>query len=283
MTKAYIFPGQGSQIVGMGKDSFEKNAQPFELANETLGFNLTKMMFEGPDEALKKTSNSQPALLCDSYAKYLEAIETQGQPEFVAGHSLGEYSALVAAEIISFEDGLRLVRKRGELMEAALPEGFGAMLAVLGLDDDAIKQTIEEIGEGIYVANFNSPGQVVLSGKKEVIEQATGIFSKKGAKRAIVLNVSGPFHSPYMEAAAQKFAEELKTVTFHPPKIKYISNVTADFVADPEEIKTLLIKQIYSPVRWVEVVNKLCQNGAEEFIELGPGKVLTGLVKKIIK
>jgi len=280
---AYIFPGQGSQFVGMAKEDFESQKSLFEKADEFLGFSISSIMFDGPEEELIKTSNSQPALVLASYARYLNELqENDGcKPEYVAGHSLGEYTALVAAEALSFESAIKLVRKRGELMEAAVSQLSGGMMAVLGLRDEVVEEINKELGEGIYVANYNSPGQVVLSGEKHLLEKAEGAFKSAGAKRVVMLNVSGPFHSPFMKPAADLFAVEIEKIDIAMPTIKYISNVSAQYVSEPEELKQLLVKQIYSPVRWVEVVTRLCKNNEVEFKEIGPGRVLTGLVKKI--
>jgi len=277
--KAYVFPGQGSQFVGMAREFAETQAELFEQADAALGYSISRIMLEGPEEELTKTSNSQPALVLASYAQYKEQGSVPA--EYVAGHSLGEYSALVAAQALGFEDAIKLVHKRGLLMEEAVAHISGGMLAVLGMSDADVSQVSRELGGDIYVANYNSPGQVVLSGEAQQIEKAAKIFQDKGAKRTVVLNVAGPFHSPLMKDAAEKFANEIEHITISTPKCKYITNVTADYVEDPQELKQLLVKQIYSPVRWVEVVTRLCQDGVDEFEEIGPGKVLTGLIKKI--
>lgn len=284
---AFVFPGQGSQSVGMGQslaESSEKAAQLIHQADETLRFSLSKVMFDGPHEELTLTYNAQPALLTVSTALLLELKDRGIQPDFVAGHSLGEYSALVAAGAIKFEDAVFLVRKRGELMEKAVPAGKGAMAAVMGLDATALKaitDSVTEQGDAVQLANLNSPGQIVISGSKEGVERASQEAKEKGARRVIPLNVSGPFHSMLMEPAAKEFASVLDGIDISDAAIPVIANVTAKPVHKSNEIKELLVSQLYSPVLWEDSIRFLITEGVDTFIEIGPGNVLAGLIKKI--
>lgn len=284
---AFIFPGQGSQVVGMGKslvDSYNGSKQIFEQADNALNFSLSNLIFEGPQEELTKTTNTQPALLTTSIA-ILEFFKEFGiKPDYVAGHSLGEYSALVAANVLSFEDGVKAVRKRGELMEAAVPNGEGSMAAILGLDRDKLKEITEEItkdGHAVQLANMNCPGQIVISGTKTGVEIASAKAKEVGAKRAITLEVSGPFHSELMKPAAGKFSDVLDGITMSNAEVTVIGNVTASEMTDADQIKSKLVEQLYSPVLWEDSVQKMIDLGVDTFIEIGPGKVLSGLVKKI--
>lgn len=284
---AFIFPGQGSQVVGMGKslvDSYNGSKQIFEQADNALNFSLSNLIFEGPQEELTKTTNTQPALLTTSIA-ILEFFKEFGiKPDYVAGHSLGEYSALVAANVLSFEDGVKAVRKRGELMEAAVPNGEGSMAAILGLDRDKLKEITEEItkdGHAVQLANMNCPGQIVISGTKTGVEIASAKAKEVGAKRAITLEVSGPFHSELMKPAAGKFSDVLDGITMSNAEVTVIGNVTASEMTDADLIKSKLVEQLYSPVLWEDSVQKMIDLGVDTFIEIGPGKVLSGLVKKI--
>jgi [acyl-carrier-protein] S-malonyltransferase len=284
---AFIFPGQGSQTVGMGKDLAESDANAralFQAADERLGFSLSSLIFEGPQETLTLTYNAQPALLTTSIA-LLEKVKEAGiAADYVAGHSLGEYTALVAAGALSFADAVYAVRKRGEFMEEAVPAGEGTMAAVLGMDAAALEAVTNEVsaqGDPVQLANLNCPGQIVISGSKAGVEKAGQLAKERGAKRVIPLEVSGPFHSSLMKPAAGKLQEVLNGIAIHDAKIPVIANVTAEPVVKKEEISRLLIEQLYSPVRWEQSVQTMIALGVDTFIEIGPGKVLSGLVKKI--
>lgn len=284
---AFIFPGQGSQTVGMGQ-SLAESHQPsndfFLNADKKLGFPLSKLIFEGPQSELTLTSNAQPALLTTSIA-IMEYFKQSGiTPDYVAGHSLGEYTALVAAGAFSFEEGVYAVHKRGEFMEIAVPNGEGTMAAVLGLDSDKLEAVTNEITEGghlVQLANINCPGQIVISGTRKGVELA-GIKAKEaGAKRVLPLEVSGPFHSELMKPAAEKLRTVLDNMDITDATVPVIANVTATEMTDALEIKEKLIEQLYSPVQWEKSVQKMLDLGVTTFIEIGPGKVLSGLVKKV--
>jgi len=284
---AFIFPGQGSQKVGMGKDvaeSYNECGSIFETANEQIGFSLSDIIFNGTDEELTATYHAQPAILTTSIAM-LEKIKSAGiKPDFVAGHSLGEFTALVAANSISFEDGVRLVHKRGQLMEQAVPVGKGAMAAVLFLAPEKIEEVISEVnknGHSVGIANYNSPTQVVITGDAEGVQIASGLLKEAGAKRVLPLKVSGPFHSSLMKPASEEFQNELGKINVNDCVTPLISNVTAKVVTDANEIKELLVNQLYSPVKWNQSIQELVDLGVDTFVEIGPGKVLTGLVKAI--
>jgi len=284
---AFIFPGQGSQTVGMGQalaNEVDKAAQIFQKADERLGFSLSDIIFNGPGETLTLTENAQPALLTTSIA-ILDVLKDHGiKPDYTAGHSLGEYSALVASGAISFEDAVFAVRKRGEYMEEAVPAGVGTMAAVLGMEEADLQAVTEEItakGDTVQLANLNCPGQIVISGTKKGVEDASELAKERGAKKVIPLVVSGPFHSILMKPAAEKFIEVLDQIEIRNADIPVIANVTAAAMTEKNDIKEKLIQQLYSPVRWEKSVETMIENGVDTFIEIGAGKVLSGLVKKV--
>jgi [acyl-carrier-protein] S-malonyltransferase len=284
---AFIFPGQGSQTVGMGLSLAEKHPNVkaiFEKADEKLNAKLSKLIFEGPQEELTLTVNAQPALLTTSIA-VLEFFRESGvQADYVAGHSLGEYTALVAAGALTFEEGVYLVRKRGEFMESAVPNGEGTMAAVLGLDRERLSEVTESVTESGYpvqLANLNCPGQIVISGTTKGVELAGVKAKEAGAKRVLPLVVSGPFHSSLMKPAAGQLKAELDKMDMKDAKVPVIANVTAEPIYEAGVIKEKLIEQLYSPVLWEDSVSKMLDLGVDTFIEIGPGKVLSGLVKKV--
>lgn len=284
---AFLFPGQGSQTVGMGKElaqSDEMVKSFFDKADKKLGFSLSSLIFEGPQEELTLTTNAQPALLTTSIA-ILEYFKKSGiTPDYVAGHSLGEYTALVAAGAFSFEDGVFAVRKRGEFMEEAVPNGEGTMAAVLGLDREKLGAVTDEVtneGKTVQLANLNCPGQIVISGSRKGVEIASVRAKEAGAKRVLPLDVSGPFHSELMKPAAEKFKNVLGEIEVKGAETPVIANVTASEMTSSSEIKNRLIEQLYSPVLWEDSIRKMIELGVDTFIEIGPGKVLSGLVKKV--
>lgn len=286
---AFIFPGQGAQSVGMGKDAYDAVPAARDLflsADEQLGFPLSSIIFNGPDEDLKQTVNTQPALLGTSMA-YLEAIRGKGiEPDYVAGHSLGEYSALVCAGVLTFEEAVSIVRARGEYMEAAVPGGQGAMAAVLGADREALSELCKSItaeGHVVELANMNCPGQIVISGSAQGVAAAAERVKEAGGKRAIPLEVSGPFHSTLMKEAANRLADKLEQAAFNTPSVPVVANVTARPVEDAAAIRGLLVEQVYSPVLWHDSVEWMIAQGVDTFVEIGPGSVLSGLIKKIDK
>lgn len=280
--KAYIFPGQGAQFPGMGKDLYESNDRArelFEKANEILGFRITDIMFEGTAEDLKQTKVTQPAVFLHSVI-LAETIE-DFKPDMTAGHSLGEFSALVAAGALSFEDGLKLVSQRAQAMQEACEAKPSTMAAVLGLEDAVVEQVCQEIDGVVVPANYNCPGQLVISGSEGAITLAIEKLKEAGAKRAMKLPVGGAFHSPLMKPAQEKLAAAIEATHFNTPRCPVYQNVTTTAVSNPEEIKHNLNKQLTAPVKWTQSVQQMIKDGADEFIEVGPGKVLQGLVKKI--
>ncbi|WP_086982958.1 ACP S-malonyltransferase [Vibrio aphrogenes] len=286
---AVVFPGQGSQTVGMLADlgeQYEVVKSTFSEASEALGYDLWALVQNGPVEDLNETFRTQPALLASSVAIWRVWQEIGGeQPQVVAGHSLGEYSALVCAGVIDFKQAIKLVALRGELMQQAVPAGVGAMFAIIGLDDAAIAKACEEAAQGEVVSpvNFNSPGQVVIAGNKAAVERAGELCKAAGAKRALPLPVSVPSHCALMKPAADKLAEALENIEFNTPTVPVINNVDVIAETNPAKIKEALVRQLYSPVRWTEGVIAMHEQGVESLLEFGPGKVLTGLTKRIVK
>ncbi|WP_225073467.1 ACP S-malonyltransferase [Desulfuromonas sp. CSMB_57] len=286
---AFVFPGQGSQYPGMGKelaDNFAVARQTFEEANEALGFHIARLCFEGPEQELQLTANTQPAIVATSIAALrVVQAETGLQPAFVAGHSLGEYAALVCAGGLAFGDAVRIVRQRGTFMQQAVPVGVGGMAAIMGLDNAALTAVCEEAAQDELVApaNFNSPGQVVIAGHLTAVERAMALARERGAKRALPLPVSAPFHCPLMQPAADGLAEVLGRVTIGELLCPVVSNVEAVPNRDAGKVRELLVRQVCAPVRWDESVTVMAAQGVERFIEIGPGKVLSGLIKRIVK
>lgn len=287
MKIAFLFPGQGSQTVGMAKDlvsTYSKYEKYLATAEKSLGFSISTLMFEGPMEDLTKTYNAQPALLLSSTIAASLLMEYGVQPDYLAGHSLGEYSALVMAGALSVKDGATIVHKRGKFMNEAVPAGQGAMAAILGMEPGPLEEVTDVItasGHPVQIANLNCPGQIVISGTAEGVRLASESAKENGAKRAIPLAVSGPFHSTLMRPASSKLAVELAMISVNTPKVPVIANVTAQPVTTAEPIRQLLIEQVTAPVRWEESVRKMIDLGVDTFIECGPGNVLSGLVKKI--
>jgi len=280
--KAYVFPGQGAQFVGMGKDLYDNHAlakEMFEKANEILGFRITDLMFAGTDEDLRQTRVTQPAIFLHSVI--LAATLPDFKPDMVAGHSLGEFSALVANKALSFEDGLRLVYARAMAMQKACESEPSTMAAILGLDDAKTEEVLAGIDEIVVPANYNSPGQLVISGSIKGIEIACEALKAAGAKRALPLKVGGAFHSPLMEPARVELAAAIEATTISVPLCPVYQNVDAKPYSNPSEIKANLVAQLTSPVRWTQIVQNMVADGATTFVELGPGSVLQGLVKKI--
>ena len=281
--KAYIFPGQGAQFTGMGLDLYEQfplAQEYFEKANKILGFSITDIMFEGTSEQLKETKVTQPAIFLHSVI-LAKVLGDSFQPEMVAGHSLGELSALVANGVLSFEDGLRLVSKRALAMQKACEIAPSTMAAVLGLEDHVVEETCQGSDGIVVAANFNCPGQLVISGEISAVEKACEVLTEKGARRALLLPVGGAFHSPMMQPAREELAAAIQETTFSEPTCPVYQNVPAKAVTSPDEIKENLIAQLTAPVKWTQCIQAMIADGGTEFIEVGPGKVLQGLMRKI--
>jgi [acyl-carrier-protein] S-malonyltransferase len=283
---AFLFPGQASQYPGMGKELADKYPAAkgvFDEADAALGFSLSEICFSGTEEALKLTVNTQPAIVTVSVAAYRVLAEKGVRPDFVAGHSLGEYSALVAAGSLEFADAVRLVRRRGEYMQTAVPEGVGAMAAILGLAPAQVTEICRKATDGQVVspANLNSPEQTVISGNAEAVKRAVEMASAGGAKRAVMLPVSAPFHSALMAPAAERLEIDLRAVAFHALRVPLVSNADAEIISSGEEARESLIRQVTLPVRWEESVRELVEQGVNTFVEVGPSRVLTGLLRQI--
>ena len=284
--KAFVFPGQGAQFVGMGKDLYENSPlakELFEKANDILGYRITDIMFEGTDEDLRQTKVTQPAVFLHSVISAL-CMGDAFQPELTAGHSLGEFSALVAAGALSFEDGLKLVYARAMAMQKACEAQPSTMAAIIALPDEKVEEICASVaaeGEVCVAANYNCPGQIVITGEKAAVDAAAAACSETGAKRCVPLKVSGPFHSAMLKGAGEKLADALESVEIHDIKVPYITNVTADYVKSPADVKDYLTQQVSSSVRWQQTIERLIADGADEFVEIGPGRSLSGFMRKI--
>jgi [acyl-carrier-protein] S-malonyltransferase len=291
MTIVFQFPGQGSQAVGMGRAFYETSPAAkavFEQANDALGFDLTRLVFDGPESELALTANTQPAVLTASVAAAAACGEHGLRPSLAAGHSLGEYSALVVAGALTFVDAVRVVRRRGELMQEAVPVGTGAMAAILGLDVDVVEAVCAEAARGpaglevVDVANINSPGQIVVAGHRTAVERAVAVAAGRGGRKSVVLPVSAPFHCALMAPAAERLAVELERVRVSDPAIPVVRNVDGGVSRTAAEIVPALLRQVASPVRWTACVQRLADEGGRVFVEVGPGRVLTGLLRRIV-
>jgi len=281
--KAYVFPGQGAQFTGMGKDLYEASEEAkelFEQANEILGFRITDIMFEGEAEQLKQTKVTQPAIFLHSTI-LAKLLGSNFQPEMVAGHSLGEISALTAAGVLAFEDGLKLVSKRALAMQAACEAEPSTMAAILGLENEVVEDICEKVDGIVVAANYNCPGQLVISGAVDAVNKACEQLTEAGARRALVLPVGGAFHSPLMEPARVELANAIEATTFNTPICPVYQNVTASAITSPDDIKKNLVAQLTAPVRWTQTMQQMIADGVSSFTEVGPGKVLQGLVKKV--
>ncbi len=285
MSMAFVFPGQGSQYVGMGEriyNTYQEAKLVFEEASEALGYNMAELCFLGPKEELNKTYRTQPAIVTVSTAFYRILKKRGIETTAVAGHSLGEYSALVAAEVLSLADAVRLTEKRGRLMQEAVPEGKGLMAAILGLSREEVDEVCLSVTSGyVAPANYNCPGQIVIAGEKEAVEEAIALARESGAKRAITLAVSAPSHCALMIEASRALAEELKNIEFRPPRVPIVNNADAIFLNTVDSIKASLVKQLDSPLLWEDSIRTMIDSGIDTFVEVGPGKVLSGLIKRI--
>ena len=288
MTTAFLFPGQGSQAVGMGKGFYEGSTGAkgvFEEANDALGFDLARLVFEGPEAELALTANTQPAVLTASVAAATACAERGLKPALAAGHSLGEYTALVIAGALRFADAVRIVRKRGEFMQEAVPVGTGAMAAIMGIELPAVEQVCSEAakGEVVEIANVNSAMQIVIAGHRTAVERAVALATERGGKMSVMLPVSAPFHCSLMAPAGTRLASELEAAAVSDPKIPVVRNVDAGVTRKAEDVRPFLLRQVASPVRWTQCVQRLASEGATAFVEVGPGRVLSGLLRRIMK
>jgi [acyl-carrier-protein] S-malonyltransferase len=288
MTTAFLFPGQGSQSVGMGKGFYESSTGAkavFEEANDALGFDLARLVFEGPETELALTANTQPAVLTASVAAATACAERGLKPALAAGHSLGEYTALVVAGALRFADAVRIVRKRGEFMQEAVPVGTGAMAAIMGIELAAVEQVCTEAakGEVVEIANVNSAMQIVIAGHRTAVERAVALATERGGKMSVMLPVSAPFHCSLMAPAGTRLAPELEAAAVSDPKIPVVRNVDAGVTRTAEDVRPFLLRQVASPVRWTQCVQQLASEGATAFVEVGPGRVLSGLLRRIMK
>jgi [acyl-carrier-protein] S-malonyltransferase len=288
MTTAFLFPGQGSQAVGMGKGFYEGSTGAkaiFEEANDALGFDLARLVFEGPEAELALTANTQPAVLTASVAAATACAERGLKPALAAGHSLGEYTALVIAGALRFADAVRIVRKRGEFMQEAVPVGTGAMAAIMGIELAAVEQVCSEAakGEVVEIANVNSAMQIVIAGHRTAVERAVALATERGGKMSVMLPVSAPFHCSLMAPAGTRLASELEAAAVSDPKIPVVRNVDAGVTRKAEDVRPFLLRQVASPVRWTQCVQRLASEGATAFVEVGPGRVLSGLLRRIMK